>query len=184
MRSFGPQPCFQLSSHEQCSKSFQHPAHTLASHTVHPRLEVLHRHPDFTGSQRWVEGALILVAQSALSSIFYHLCSFDGWGTLPLAIETYIYLSSCGRSQEYEVHSCKRNRPYRRMVRNLVSTCRLACCQYLQYLTNPSLLFPDLSDKLPGPFGICSCWTNIVSTLLLLGIRSLNIFSISHSSKH
>jgi hypothetical protein len=29
-----------------------------------------------------------------------------------------------------------------------------------------------------------SCWTNIVSTLLLLGIHSLNILSISHSSKH
>jgi hypothetical protein len=28
------------------------------------------------------------------------------------------------------------------------------------------------------------CWTNIVSTLLLLGIRSLNILSISLSSKH
>jgi hypothetical protein len=29
-----------------------------------------------------------------------------------------------------------------------------------------------------------ACWTNIVSTLLLLGIHSLNILSISHSSKH
>jgi hypothetical protein len=28
------------------------------------------------------------------------------------------------------------------------------------------------------------CWTNIVSTLLLLGICSLNILSTSHSSKH
>jgi hypothetical protein len=28
------------------------------------------------------------------------------------------------------------------------------------------------------------CWTNIISTLLLLDIHSLNILSISHSSKH
>jgi hypothetical protein len=28
------------------------------------------------------------------------------------------------------------------------------------------------------------CWTNFVSTLSLLGICSLNILSISHSSKH
>jgi hypothetical protein len=57
---------------------------------------------------------------------------------------------------------------------------------YLSYvfLRQSGAQHAKLKVDLQNDFTTGDCWTNTISTLLLLGIHSLNILSISYSSKH